>query len=66
MPLIYKDAMLVTDAQWTVSQKLAEELMIKVQIASLFRTKFTRKDFEALDRMIAQLLTAPRGLIPEC
>lgn len=66
MPLKYNDTVLATTQDWTVAQKIAEELMVKIQIAAIFQKKFTKKEFDALEKMIVQLMTAPRGLIPEC
>lgn len=66
MPLKYKDTVLDDKQSWSVAQKLAKNVLAKLQIASCLSSRLTKKELDVVDKMIAQILTAPRGMIPEC
>lgn len=66
MPLKYKETILDNPAQWSVAEKLVADVTAKLQAISCTQVKFSKLEIKFVDTMIARLLTAPRGLIPEC
>jgi len=62
--LIYKDSILPSENK--DFEVIAKTLFAKLQVSAFRQVKYSAKELSDLDTTIAQLLSAPRGLIPEC
>ena len=66
MPLKYKELIMEDPTKWSTAETLVHTLLAQLQITSITKPLLTKQELHAVDRQIARLLTAPRGLLPEC
>lgn len=62
--LRYNEYMLNTEPNGVMH--LAKSLFVQLQWSSFLDTKLTTRELKDYDKQVAQLLSAPRGAIPEC